>query len=165
MKAIIKGIAKKTVVAPKKGAQVKKPGAGKEVSKRASAPRENIVDKILRLTAELRIDGPSVWVGKGTKRQLWDQMVANASNLRAAKLKKTNEILFVQGTVVYAWALTGTDGATYERMHGKIPVRGSIALLKKEYGANNVKLLTKERLMVLAKQLKIDAGCKAALGL
>lgn len=169
MKAIIKGKPAMKVSGIKLGTHKVAPGKKGNVmaSKRVKqdAPRESLVDKILRLTVETRIDGPTVWLGNGTKRPLWDALVSKASELGKAKLKKTTEILLVTGKVGYAWALSGINGDTYERMHGKVPVRGSIALLKKEYGANNVKLVSLDKVKQLAKQIKMDTGCKAELGL
>lgn len=171
MKAIIKG-SKPTikVSAVKLGNHKVTPGKKGHVvsmkkAKHTEAARESLVDKILRLTVETRIDGPTVWLGNGTKRPLWDALVSKATELGKAKLKKTSEILLVTGKVGYAWCLTGLNGDTYERMHGKVAVRGSITLLKKEYGANNVKLVTLDKVKQLAKQIKMDSGCKAELGL
>lgn len=151
---------KKLVVTNKKNTKSALAHAVKEKKERVS-----LVEQILTTATSMKIDTPTVWLGDGTKRPLFEALKKNALALKSAKLKKTDEFLVVLGKVAYAWKLLGTDGVVYERMHEKTPVRGSIALLKKEYGAAAVKLCSKEKAIEIVKKLKAETGAKIALGL
>lgn len=163
MKTIVKtakiGNKLSTVKAPAK----KLVAATKKVE--AKPAKEKLVDRILRQTVEMKIDGPTAWLGNGTSAEHYDALVALAPKLKKEKLAKTTNVLFVSGKVGFAWPLTGLSTSAYERKHGETPVRGSLDLLKKTYGKAAVKIVSIEKLKEMATKLKIDLGCKRALGL
>lgn len=152
----------------KSAAKASKPSAPhhhtvKPLSELASNPPSGVVGVLTQLTAGHGLDGAACWLGTKISESFLKGLAAGSYSPKA---KKTSKFLVVLGQRMIHWKLLSLDGDTYTRIHPKdrivlkdTPVKGSIRLLKKTYGADKVRLVESAELLKLAKTHKTDVSC------
>lgn len=124
---------------------------------------------IHQIVAGNRLDGAPSWLAGKSGSSYLKHLLHGAANM-PTKQVRTNKYLVITGLKrLVFWKLESLNGDVYTRLHPAdrftpedVPVRGSLKLLKKIFGADKVKLADQASVIKMQKTLKSDVSCLKA---
>ncbi len=158
--------------------------AQKKTSKKKAAPREikihtlaelqksppkGVAGIVHQVIAGNKLDGAIAWISTRAGKSYIKNLLLAAPNM-SPKVAKTDKYLAITGLKrLFFWKLDSLSGDTYIRTHPAddytdedVQVRGSLKLLKKIFGPENVQLANQRTVVRLKGTLKTDVSCLKA---